>query len=165
MKPLLIIFFSLNILLSPATRAVNAETAAATAKAPIVKENSRAALDKLVRDYERAVKSAQSIEVLTDFLPAPRLKKLRNCKPKERADWLRFRRTMPPIVMLVKLNEYKDKAVLIYSCADSPSRSGRKKTKMMEKVTVVREDAKWKVALEHFGPAKIIMPTHKPQHN
>ncbi len=146
--------------------ALQSAAIAAEVAAPVEKqartsteEISQEALDRFVRDYVKAVRSAESVDKLTEFIPASRMRKLmEKCTPKERADWLQFRRMMPPIANLLKVTEKKNLAVLIYSCQEKQSSSSSNKKPEVAKITLVREDGKWKISKEHFAPSDIILP-------
>ncbi len=60
--------------------------------------------------------------------------------------------------MLAKSKVHKDKAVLTYRCPDAPPFLGGKVERKMAEISLVREGSNWKIAQEHFAPAKNILP-------
>ncbi len=127
----------------------------------IAKEANSEALDKLVREYVKAVQSADSVDALSDYLPSARVKKLKEvCTSKERAEWLQFRKAMPAIVKLTGVKLHKDKAVLTYQCPDAPPFFGGNKVKKVAHITLVRESGSWKIAMENFAPEKTVRPSN-----
>lgn len=120
-------------------------------------KTTAANLDTLVQEYLKAVRVADSVDALAEFLPASRISKFRDeCTSKQRTEWLQFRKSMPPMVALVKSKVHDDKAVLTYQCPDAPPFQGGKKIKKMAEIMLIRENGHWKVAHESFAPAKII---------
>ena len=121
---------------------------------------SREELDRFVHDYVKAVRSAPSVDVLSEFLPAERMHSLtEQCTPQERSDWLQFRRMMPTIVRLMYVKEKKNLALLTYACSDKQPASDRSKQPVVAKITLIKEDGKLKIGDEHFGPADLLLPS------
>lgn len=142
----------LLILLCIHGEAGNAHTPRLTIRtATVPKPTERRALDKLVREYERTAKVAKSVEVVADFLPDAGVRKLRACTPTERQAWLQFRRLMPAVDRLLRIDVFRNKAILLYSCNASRSDSHSAKNKVVEKISLIKEHGSWKVASEHFG--------------
>lgn len=112
-------------------------------------------LDEFVRNYLKELRRAKSVEDLGDFLPALRMKKFRTeYSAKQKEDWLRFRKQMPHIGRLISNDIQKDKAFLLYETKERKNLPNGQEQRTMAEMTLINEDGRWKIFLEHFVTAK-----------
>jgi phage terminase Nu1 subunit (DNA packaging protein) len=119
----------------------------------VVQEN----LDDIFRLYVAKLRYARSIDDLEDFLPVSRVRKFRNEFSSEQwIDWLRYRKQMPKVGKLVSLNIQRDTAQLLYETIEKLDRRSKVEVKNLAEITMIKEEGRWKIYLEHFRPSNAV---------